>query len=486
MQLVWNDVLKKKPWILAMIKIYFSAMQSMSCGKASTHFFEKASELENLVLTNKTYQSTRFVHALQRGNTAALINLPTIVSLNAEEYQDAVLNFNNTKAKELKKTLDSLMSAENLFFSIGLSQLLESYCVASLESQYVSHFPIQVWQRIDSSKIELQNLAEKWEWSDKKLKLAGIGTPQILIANILRKGSYEPYVPEASIRRNKNKIQDFSELLANVENVSLFDEENQNVLELAGSVQINDANEENLRKVEQKLQEIAKELKKRWEIRLTKTRLQVATIKAFGKIHDEENQNSIETMIEYLQDVIACLPPHQSELFDPQVCYPGFILWNSFWKKSYTKENVDSNLDALANVHIYYKNWVKESKYEDNLEFQKLFETVMIRSSSEAICETVGSMMNQHGGKNRHLEPQYFNMEMVLRVNLGPLHLMDNLINEVFATDPAKSYVRKESIISRVASKDLNKSAAIATFEGKNEKKSRFPHSFWLNNSFQK
>ena len=73
-----------------------------------------------------------------------------------------------------------------------------------------------------------------------------------------------------------------------------------------------------------------------------------------------------------------------------------------------------------------------------------------------------------------------------LRTNLGPLHLMDNLINEVFATDPAKSYVRKESIISRVASKDLNKSAAIATFEGKNEKKSRFPHSFWLNNSFQK
>ena len=31
---------------------------------------------------------------------------------------------------------------------------------------------------------------------------------------------------------------------------------------------------------------------------------------------------------------------------------------------------------------------------EDNLEFQKLWEIVMIRSTSEAICETVGSMMN--------------------------------------------------------------------------------------------
>ena len=36
---------------------------------------------------------------------------------------------------------------------------------------------------------------------------------------------------------------------------------------------------------------------------------------------------------------------------------------------------------------------------EDNLEFQKLWEIVMIRSTSEAICETVGSMMNQHCGK---------------------------------------------------------------------------------------
>ena len=249
MQLVWSDVLKKKPWVLDTIKTYFSAMQSMRCGKASTHFFEKASELENLILTNKAYQSTRFVRSLQRGNTAALRNLPTLVSIISEEYQEVVLNFNNTKAKELKKTLDSLTSAENLFFGIGLAQLLESYCVASLESQYVSHFPIQVWKRIDSSKNELQNLAEKWTWNDSKLNLAGIGTPQILISNILRKGSYEPFVPEGSIRRNKSKIKDFSELLANADSVGLFDEENQHVLELAGSVPINNANDDTLKNV---------------------------------------------------------------------------------------------------------------------------------------------------------------------------------------------------------------------------------------------
>ena len=59
------------------------------------------------------------------------------------------------------------------------------------------------------------------------------------------------------------------------------------------------------------------------------------------------------------------------------------------------------------------------------------------------MCETVGSMMNQHGGKNRYLESEYFSMEMVMRVNLGPLHLLDGLINEVLASYPSKSYRRK-------------------------------------------
>ena len=45
-----------------------------------------------------------------------------------------------------------------------------------------------------------------------------------------------------------------------------------------------------------------------------------------------------------------------------------------------------------------------------------------------------------------------FSMEMFFRVNLGPLHLLD------------KSYLRKESIISQIVSKDLNKSLAVASF----------------------
>ena len=96
------------------------------------------------------------------------------------------------------------------------------------------------------------------------------------------------------------------------------------------------------------------------------------------------------------------------------------------------------------------------------------------------MCETLGSMMNQHCGKSRHLEPEFFCMEMFLRVNLGPLHLLESLVDEILSNDFNKSYLRKETRISQIVSKGINKSTAIATFHKINEKKSRFPMSFWL------
>ena len=118
-------------------------------GKKATHFIETAVELENSVLTNKTYQHTRFVRSLLRGLTAALRNLPTLVNVYGKDFEEAALNFENTKAKELKSTLGSLMKSETLFFTIGLCQILEIYCEPSLESQHASHFLIQVCSLIE-------------------------------------------------------------------------------------------------------------------------------------------------------------------------------------------------------------------------------------------------------------------------------------------------------------------------------------------------
>ena len=66
----------------------------------------------------------------------------------------------------------------------------------------------------------------------------------------------------------------------------------------------------------------------------------------------------------------------------------------------------------------------------------------MIREISEAICESIGSMMGTHSARNCNLGPENFSNEIILRVNLGPLHLMGNLIDEILASDNAKLYVR--------------------------------------------
>ena len=144
MQLVWSDVLKKKLWILEIIDTYFSAMQNQNVGKSSTRFQEIAAELNNIVVANQTYQTTRFVRSLLRGLTAALRNLPTLHRVLYLEYVDADKNFNRTRMKELNRVMDQLREAENLFFTIGLCQLLEMYSLVSLESQSSKHFPIQV------------------------------------------------------------------------------------------------------------------------------------------------------------------------------------------------------------------------------------------------------------------------------------------------------------------------------------------------------
>ena len=80
------------------------------------------------------------------------------------------------------------------------------------------------------------------------------------------------------------------------------------------------------------------------------------------------------------------------------------------------------------------------------------------------------------------VKPEYFSMEMVLRTNLGPLHLLDSLIQD----DSKNSYLRKEARISQIVSKDIHKSASIASFQKKNEEKSRFPTTFWLSPSTKK
>ena len=104
-----------------------------------------------------------------------------------------------------------------------------------------------------------------------------------------------------------------------------------------------------------------------------------------------------------------------------------------------------------------------------------------------------GDEISRHFTKNANLDllrealenqPENFNIEMYLKFNLGPLHLLDNFVKEILASDSSQSYLRKEQAKKRrLVTNDLNKSAAMETIEKRIEKKSRFPISFWQDTS---
>ena len=94
---------------------------------------------------------------------------------------------------------------------------------------------------------------------------------------------------------------------------------------------------------------------------------------------------------------------------------------------------MQATVHPVTNVYNYHENWITKSKESEKyLDIQKLFEIVMIRSSSKATCKTVGSIMAMHTKNNHFLEPELLNMEIILRFNLGPLHILDGLIEEIF------------------------------------------------------
>ena len=85
----------------------------------------------------------------------------------------------------------------------------------------------------------------------------------------------------------------------------------------------------------------------------------------------------------------------------------------------------------------------------------------MTRKISEAICESIGSMMDTHSTRDYNIGPKNFSNKMILRVDLGPLHLMGNLIDEILASDNTKLYVRIEKRLKQLSHKDKDKTSIL-------------------------
>ena len=414
------------------------------------------------------------MRAFLRAGTAGLRNLPTIDHIINEDYEACLHACDNTTASELNKTLEKIRSAENMMMILGIMEILEIYAVASLDSQNSFWFPTQIMQSINEAKTKIKALAIKWKWSEHSLEISGIGSPKSHIEN-LKKGAYKAHVPVNSMRKNqrflKEKVDPEKMLwFGRTFNNNLFDEEDQLILDFAGEmVTIGDV-EKIEPKVTKKLQAICKSLSEVWDERHTETGLQSESMNTFSKPHDLSDQDSASSLA-FLRDrlnvLIQQLPPNQAELFDPVSCTPGFFKWNTFFGQNKEKQ-----------IHKTWKKWIEslsESEKKDYEMFIDIFQNIQIRSMSEAICETVGSMMVTHGGKGRYLQPTNFSIEMFLRFNLGPLHHLKPFALKILEKRK-KEYIKKTDRSNELFT---DTSTAVQSSRQRQEEKAKLPLQLW-------
>ena len=466
MQSTMGDCMRDNPIIMKTINILFDAMKHFHLGKAGTIFHERAQEMEHLVLTNKKNQTTRFVRATLRGATTGLRNLPTIYKILAEEYEDCIEARSNTRAKELNDALKPLRDSENVTLWIGLVQLLEVYSSCSLATQHSFWFPTQVWKAVNDAKEVIKKLSEEWVWETKELYLAGIGSPTKHIEN-LKKGIFKPFVPITSVRRSSLKDR-----LEIGRSSSLFDEEEQMVADFAGEINLIGDFDKIEPKVKKTLEDICSDLIKRWDERQTETPLQLATISAFASPIDfeENSEEGITQMREKLERVVMNLSQYQKQQFDSLQATAGYIDWNQFYARHGTIQ-----------INEAWPKWLKQltnAQKADYTMFIDLFENVQIRSMSEAMCETVGSLMACHGAKGRYLQPKFFSQEIYLRFNLGPLHLLSDFCLEI-VKERNKEYVRKGDLKKTFHKLVSEQSAALKTYRSQEEVKAKLPLDVW-------
>ena len=107
---------------------------------------------------------------------------------------------------------------------------------------------------------------------------------------------------------------------------------------------------------------------------------------------------------------------------------------------------------------------------------------MQIKTYSEAICETVGSMMKIHRGKGRNLHPVNFSKEIYLYFNLPPLHILSyKFIPKIVESkiQEKKKYFRKlDGSKLQYKIRYQTTSAAIGHFRRNQESSSHLPLDF--------
>ena len=161
-------------------------------------------------------------------------------------------------------------------------------------------------------------------------------------------------------------------------------------------------------------------------------------------------------------------------------------------------QRINEFIESIQDIKIGYKKFLqfKLARPNDKLEqiyeqfcnlcdeetesFRDFFENINIRTSSEAICETIGSIMKMQLSKGRNLRPNNLDKEVFCRFNLPPFHTLKDsfipAISEKWRKKKPKGLYRSTDRL-----KFANLSSSLHNFRRGEEKKSWFPPKLFNN-----
>lgn len=484
LQLVYGDAYKENKDIQEFNQKMYRIMGDWKSGLSGVRFREIAEDLNHAVLTNKSQQETRWARAEIRSIQALLRNLPTFSAMYGSEEELCRKNGDITGQKESQKNREAASDQDFIALAVGLAQILEPYAKCSLDVQNVKLQPTSapgVLRELDESLKELT----EWKWRDMDLKFSGIGNPSKIIQN-LRDGHYKVHLSkgikvETAKRRNiaiRNEA-DIARKLSELGEIDFLpDGCEENLLQKddidEGDIVV-EFSDERLQITEMKLQGIVSSILDSFKVRVQIPEDLKQAEEMFENIEWYERVKSDKKIREKLLQLIGKMNTQRVDEFEENV--NEIVDGYKIYLHHTSQEKLNDNYTTLANN---YKKFCRlYSDIESTAAFRDFYEHINIRSYSEAVCETIGSIMGISVANGRNLMPTYLHKEVFIRYNLPPFHILrENFIPKVAKTwrsrnAAGKNFFRKHPKRSGFQINEVSHS--LEAFRKAEEERSHFP-----------
>ena len=283
--------------------------------------------------------------------------------------------------------LSKLWDPRNLLLVLGVAQLLELYCTASLQSQHYKRFPTQAWKVVIAMREEVARLKDKWTWREEDLEYTGCEAPAKVVKLLVEKGVYRPKVSLPQARGNRVR-QAMGEKVK-----GLFNDDGEAVRALAGdacmevplvwrarrglytgtlekdgrSGATRHLTEGDVRELVGELEDMAGDIVEEWGERQQQTSLDKISYVAFAEKFDwGEDKVKVESegveavvsientmrMRRHLEQVVEELSELQADKFeDVDTLLEGY--------SSYLKYKTKEEEEKMVGEHEIYETWFK-------------------------------------------------------------------------------------------------------------------------------